>query len=126
MATDFLGVQLQLMAVNFRLNLSPQDKSIQKNLFKPLLDKWGEARFKACVDGCMAKHSTGFFPSVGELQAYDLGPSGNTYRANTDDGFCSQCRGEKGWLRITKFDERVGHEIETNTRCTHPQLTGAK
>jgi hypothetical protein len=59
---DFLGQQLHRMAVNWRLTMNPSDRAMQKEEFKPLVAKWGESRFKACVDRAIAEHSTGFFP----------------------------------------------------------------
>ena len=109
MATDFLGEQLQRMAVNWRLNLAPQDKVIQKREFKPLLDSWGEGKFKATVDRCIREHSTGFFPTIGEFERYETKPMGTV-----DLRTCPTCVNSEGWAYLQDGEGRT-----RVTRCSH-------
>lgn len=116
---DFLGQQLYRMAVNWRLtSLSPEDRATQKREFKPLLDKWGEGKFRATVDRCISQHSSGFFPSVGEFQAYETKPMGTT-----DLRTCPSCCNSEGWVFLDyEYTDNSGqvHQVRNAAkRCTH-------
>lgn len=118
MATDFLGEQLIRMAVNWRLTLAASERDVQKREYRPLLEKWGDLRFKRCVDRCIEKHKSGFFPTKGEFEDYDMGPGGG------DTKTCIKCRDNGGYVYVTKFVEAVGHEVEFAKRCEHKHLGG--
>lgn len=107
---DFLGQQLTRMAVNWRLmGMNRDDKTRQKQEFKPLLDKWGETRFQCCVDRCIREHATGFFPSIAEFMAFDNGAIG-PQNIRT----CPTCINSEGWAYLQDGNGRT-----RVTRCTH-------
>src|SRR4051812_23502342 len=113
MTTEFLKNQLTRMRVNWRLNLSPEDKRIQDAEFRPLLDKWGEGKFRNTVDRCIREHGTGFFPTVGEFISYEavaIGP--------TSLSVCAVCRESEGW--VFSDYEHDGRLIKNAARrCLH-------
>jgi hypothetical protein len=107
---DFLRVQLKRMAVNWRLALNPPDAKIQMDEFRPLLQHWGDIRFKVCVDAVIEGHTTGFFPTLAEFKAFDRGKFGPIQITT-----CPSCVNTEGWAYIT--DRSNGREKVI--RCTH-------
>lgn len=116
MTTDFLKTQMNRMRVNWRLTLDNPSKVLQDGEFQPLLEKWGPEKFKATVDSCIQKHSTGFFPTVGEFMAYETSVSKGW-------GTCERCKPD-GYVIVKRYNAEFGRIEERARRCDHNPVGG--